>query len=139
MITDFLNGVGPSKILVYYQVQELNGNDDINSEPTLFVTTGDSDKLKEKGIFFWRNSPAGRKVNQQEPNDNDVIFGEVTPNVLVQVQNKIFFFFLNLFFVYKKRSIKLWNTCTNRYQNKCMKKKENGDSVKTKASKNLSN
>lgn len=54
MISDFLNGEGPEKILIYYQVQDLNGNDDMNAEPTLFVTTGEIDKLKEKAVYFLR-------------------------------------------------------------------------------------
>ena len=79
----FLEGEGSPKIIVCYQIQDTNNNDDIkdtSAEPTLFFTYGESEKLKEKAIWFVRMLPDNRKsVNLNETSDNEVIWGEITP------------------------------------------------------------
>ena len=83
LLEKFLNGDGPPKIIVCHQVLENQSNDDIKdnqSEPTLFITYGDTEKLKEKAVWFLRMTPDNRKqVNLTESNDNEVIWGEISP------------------------------------------------------------
>lgn len=86
----FLMGDGPSKIFIYYQVHEQTQNDDIkdngSSEPTLFITYGDKERLKDKAVFFIRNLPIEAKVKKiinLEPGcDDTVLFGEITANTI---------------------------------------------------------
>lgn len=74
---------GPTVIFVYYQVQDQpddpQGNQ--NADPTLFVTTGETDKLKDKAVYFVR-SPGTKVIRQDEASDNSVWYGEITPNCI---------------------------------------------------------
>ena len=67
------------------------GNDDIkdnNQEPTLFINYGEPEKLKEKAVWFIRMLPEHRKtVNLQEITDNEVLWGEVSPHCVAQLNN----------------------------------------------------
>ena len=57
LLEKFLEGDGPPKLIVFYQIQDTNNNDDIkdsSAEPTLFFTYGEAEKLKEKAIWFVR-------------------------------------------------------------------------------------
>jgi len=87
LIDEFLEGKGSPKIFIYYQPSDTNDgvadSNHINFE--LFITDGESDKLKEKAIYFFRNLPEGRAVNTGESYDNEVLFGEVSPNTIVQI------------------------------------------------------
>lgn len=52
------------------------------------MTYGDTEQLKEKAVWFLRNqAPDSKKkaVNLNEQCDNDVIFGEITPNTIPQL------------------------------------------------------
>ena len=105
-------GEGPTKIFFYYQVQEsvkisnflffffkfitffLNKkkkiqNDDMKdqgqNEPTLFITYGDKERLKDKAVFFFRNQAPGvpcKPIKLEDATDGDVICGEITCNTI---------------------------------------------------------
>jgi hypothetical protein len=67
MLANFFSADGPKKILVYYQVADSSNGDDIKdsgAEPTLFITNGDQEKLKDKAIYFVKNFPIS-KENQK--------------------------------------------------------------------------
>jgi len=67
----------------------------------LFITYGDKEKLKEKAVWFLRNvhPHAPRKaVKLEEPNDNEIIWGEITPHTIPQLRHlmkKVYVPFLN--------------------------------------------
>lgn len=51
----------------------------------LFLTYGDQERLKDKAVWFLRNLPNDSKKKQislTEQSDNDVLFGEITPNTV---------------------------------------------------------
>ena len=77
---------GPQVIFIYYQVQDQpddpQGNQ--NADPTLFVTNGETDKLKDKAVYFVR-SPDTKQVRVDESNDTSIWFGEITPNCIHQL------------------------------------------------------
>lgn len=92
MLSSFFSADGPRKILVYYQVVDIQGDEikEVGAEPTLFITNGDQEKIKDKGIYFIKNFPISKenqmqKVNLQEANDGEIIFGEISPKCLVQL------------------------------------------------------
>jgi hypothetical protein len=53
----FLDSEGPPKILVYYQSPDTGDNDQIPIDARLLVTYGDSEKIKDKAVWFMRNLP----------------------------------------------------------------------------------
>lgn len=56
----------------------------------LFITTGESEKLKEKAVFFTKFlGETKQKINIQEANDGEVLFGELSPNCLMQLNNAL--------------------------------------------------
>lgn len=92
MLESFFAPDGPRKILVYYQVIDIQGDElkEVGAEPTLFVTNGDQEKLKDKAVYFVKNFPITQepeemKINVQEGNDHEIIFGEIAPKCLVQL------------------------------------------------------
>ena len=91
LLEQFLKGEGPKKILIYHQVQDQISNDEIkeaNADPMLFITQGDTERIKEKAIYFIRNLPENKKtINLTETNDNEILFGEISSNVLMQLNN----------------------------------------------------
>jgi hypothetical protein len=93
-ITDFLRGKGSPKILIYRQSVESNHiSDDFidnhHHQPSLFLTYGDSVKIKQRGIFFYRNTGEGKTVNLSIANDNDVTFGEIGASPITSLDNII--------------------------------------------------
>ena len=88
MIDEFLEGRGAPKIFIYYQPQESTDGvaDQKDHHYDLFITDGESEKLKEKAVYFYRNVPEGRSINLSEVLDQDVIFGEISPNTIVQIE-----------------------------------------------------
>jgi len=58
-------------------------------EPTLFFTSGENEKLLDKAVFFSKFLPDGqkRRVNLAEANDGEVLFGEISKNCLLQLNN----------------------------------------------------
>lgn len=58
----FLDSEGPPKILVYYQTPDTGSENDHNViDPQLFITYGDTEKIKDKAIWFLRNLPENKK------------------------------------------------------------------------------
>lgn len=61
-INQFLDTEGPPKILVYYQTADTGSENDHNViDAHLFVTYGDSEKIKDKAVWFLRNLPENKK------------------------------------------------------------------------------
>lgn len=91
MLEKFLEGEGPPKLMFCYQVLDNQSSDEIKDnavEASLFTTYGDSEKLKDKAVWFLRMTPEHRKnVNLQEQSDNEVIWGEVSPQCVQQLNN----------------------------------------------------
>lgn len=58
----FLDSEGPPKILVYYQTPDTGSENDHNViDPTLFLTYGDTERIKDKAVWFLRNLPENKK------------------------------------------------------------------------------
>jgi len=50
-------------------------------DPQLFLTYGDLERIKDKAVWFLRNLAENKKkININEANNEEVLFGEVTPN-----------------------------------------------------------
>jgi len=88
VVSQFLGGgsSAPSKILFYFQrpdiVTESGELVDSEAEPRLFVTLGDSERLKSKAVYFVRNTAGSKGVSLSVANDTDVLFGEIGPSPL---------------------------------------------------------
>jgi hypothetical protein len=72
-----LDTEGPSKLLAYYQAPDTGSeNDDKLVGKQLLLTYGDSEKIKDKGVWFMRTLPENKKkININEGNNEEVIFG----------------------------------------------------------------
>lgn len=109
LIKDFLEGRGPAKVIIYFQ-QETPGQEydmrDVGSEPHLFLTSGENDKLNNKGVYFLR-MVEGRGVNLNDL-DSDVLFGEITQDTLKQINSMISNVFLPMV---KNMDKKDWREC----------------------------
>jgi hypothetical protein len=47
----------------------------------VFVTYGDSEKIKEKAVWFMRNLPENKKkIDLNVLSNEEVLYGEITPN-----------------------------------------------------------
>lgn len=58
----FLDGEGPPKFFAYYQTPDTNAeNEHYDAEPVLFFTFGDTEKIKDKAVWFLRNLPETKK------------------------------------------------------------------------------
>lgn len=58
----FLDSDGPPKIMVYYQTPDTGSENDHNViDPTLFLTYGDTERIKDKAVWFLRNLPENKK------------------------------------------------------------------------------
>lgn len=59
MLDSFFSANGPRKILVFYQVIDIQGDElkEVGAEPTLFVTNGEDERLKDKAVYFVKNFP----------------------------------------------------------------------------------
>jgi hypothetical protein len=69
-LAQFFSAEGPRKILVYYQVVDIQGDEikEVGAEPTLFITNGDQEKLKDKAIYFVKNFPISKDNTKQKVN-----------------------------------------------------------------------
>jgi hypothetical protein len=56
------------------------------------MTIDNTEKLNEKAIYFLRTIDKGKVVNMGD-NDSDVLFGEINPNVLEQLNLMMTFAF----------------------------------------------
>ena len=82
-LEEFLQGRGSPKLMIYYQPdggEEMDARDALN-ENRLIIARGDEIKLEGKGVFFLRTTQEGKPVNLDKI-DNEVLFGEITPNTL---------------------------------------------------------
>ena len=90
---DFIKGVGPSRIFVYYQnpykVNESNEIIETSTHPEFFVTDGEKVKLKGKGVYFVRTTPPGKPLNASGSNDNEVLFGEISEHTVTSLNTVI--------------------------------------------------
>jgi hypothetical protein len=115
MLNSFFSAEGPRKILVYYQVVDIQGDEmkEVGAEPTLFITNGDQERLKDKAIYFVKNFPISKdkleqKVNLQEANDTEIIFGEISPKCLVQLDKMMTHTYHSMF---HSMSAQDWGQC----------------------------
>ena len=89
-LEEFLQGRGSPKLMIYYQPdggEEMDARDALN-ENRLIIARGDEIKLEGKGVFFLRTTQEGKPVNLDKI-DNEVLFGEITPNTLDQLRGAI--------------------------------------------------
>lgn len=58
--------------MVYYQTPDTGSENDHNViDPTLFLTYGDSERIKDKAVWFMRNLPENKKkININEQNND---------------------------------------------------------------------
>jgi len=70
---------------MYYQITENNDEETVGKE--LFLNFGDTEKIKDKAVWFLRvSSPAENKKKfnfLEDGNDNDIIWGETNPNTIL--------------------------------------------------------
>ena len=82
-VSGFLDGTGASKLIWYYQVpEELNENGElvqVGTDPTLQLTSGDTDRITGKAVYFIRQNPKGVS---EKTIDADVTVGEVLTGAL---------------------------------------------------------
>ena len=78
----FLESEGPPKLLIYYQTPDTGSDNDQNViDPRLFITYGDTEKIKDKAVWFLRNLPENKKkIDFNQGSNEEVLFGEITPN-----------------------------------------------------------
>jgi hypothetical protein len=85
----FLKGTGPARVFVYYQtaykVTEANEIIDFPGHPEIYITDGEKERLKGKGIYFVRTTPPGKPVNPNGSNDNEVLFGEISEHTVTSL------------------------------------------------------
>jgi dynein heavy chain len=90
---DFFKGVGPQRIFVYYQTQfkisESGEIQDLGGHDEFFVSDGEKIKLKGKGVYFVRTTPAGKQINLNSANDNEVLFGEISEHTVTSLNTII--------------------------------------------------
>ncbi|KAL4465245.1 hypothetical protein ABPG74_001959 [Tetrahymena malaccensis] len=90
LLEKFLSGQNLNKIFAYYQVREQGQSKGIKNsddqDPVLFLTTGEIDQIQDKAVWFLniQNPAEHQKTSKQQQNfnDNDIIFGEITPNTI---------------------------------------------------------
>lgn len=86
----FLKGTGQGRVFVYYQTAyKITESGDYidypNTREEFYVTDGEKEKLKGKGIFFYRTTPVGKPVNPNGTNDNEVLLGEISEHTITSL------------------------------------------------------
>jgi hypothetical protein len=73
----FLDSEGPPKLMVYYQTPDTGSENDQNViDARLFLTYGDSERIKDKAVWFLRNLPENKKkIDVNTGSSDDVLFG----------------------------------------------------------------
>lgn len=86
---NWLKGTGPAHIFFYYQkpykLNEQTGEivEIAGSSDQFFVTDGEKEKIKGKGVYFMRCTvPAGKPITTSGTNDNEVLFGEISEHTV---------------------------------------------------------
>jgi dynein heavy chain len=100
---------------VYYQVIDIQGDElkEVGAEPSLFITKGDEERLKDKAVYFVKNfpitmEPRDMTINVNEANDDQIIFGEIAPKCLVQLDKMMTTTYHPMFHSLTKDD---WNLC----------------------------
>jgi len=90
-LSSFLQGMSVNRLFVYYQPHEVQNEAGEwvpqGQEPELFFTTGDSDQVRSKALFFVRNS--AKPINVEEGTDNTVLCGEITNSPLRDLETNL--------------------------------------------------
>ena len=95
MWEDFIKGVGPSRIFVFYQVPYRTGENGEIIEVSggvkeFIVSDGEKTKLKGKGVYFVRTTDSDTpKDISKGTHDNDVIFGEISEHTVTSLNSVI--------------------------------------------------
>jgi hypothetical protein len=71
------------------------------------MTIDNTEKLNEKAIYFLRTVEKGKSINMGD-NDGDVLFGEINPNILEQLNLMMTFAFQPLI---EKLDKDYWGEC----------------------------
>jgi len=85
---NWMKGTGPAHIFIYYQkpYKVLDSGEIVEnpgSTDQFFVTDGEKEKLKGKGVYFLRCTvPAGKPITASGTNDNEVLFGEINEHTV---------------------------------------------------------
>lgn len=78
-----MSGSGPPQLFVYFQPpQKTNEQGEVvpnGTECEFFVTDGDNIRLTHKGVYFLRTLPPGQPIKESVNHDQEVLFGEVSP------------------------------------------------------------
>lgn len=93
----FLKGTGPARVFVYYQtaykITETGEIFDYPGREEFYVTDGEKERLKGKGLYFVRTTPPGKPVNPNGSSDNEVLFGEISEHTVTTLNviiNQVF-------------------------------------------------
>lgn len=85
------------RVFVYYQtaykVTETGDIYDFGGREEFFVTDGEKEKLKGKGVYFVKTTPPEKPVSMNQSNDNEVLFGEISENTVTSLNiiiNRVF-------------------------------------------------
>jgi hypothetical protein len=85
----FLKGTGPNRVFVYwqtaYKITEAGDIQELPGREEWYVTDGEKERLKGKGLYFVRTTPPGKPVNPNLGNDNDVLFGEISEHTVTSL------------------------------------------------------
>jgi hypothetical protein len=90
-----MKGTGPAHLFVYYQmpytINEAGEVEDVKGahKPQFYVTDGEKEKLRGKGVYFMRCTPPGKGVNSTGQNDNEVLFGEISEHTVITLNTMV--------------------------------------------------
>ena len=59
----------------------------VNNEDEIILNMGEEDRLCKKACYFYRNLPEGKCVNFEVANDDEVLFGEISPDMIHQLDS----------------------------------------------------
>lgn len=89
MFDGFLKATGPARVFVYYQTPyKVTESGDIfhyEGREEFYVTDGEKEKIKGKGLYFVRTTPPHKAVNPNNGNDNEVLFGEISEHTVTSL------------------------------------------------------
>jgi len=133
MLDEFLSGKSTSaSIFVYYYPQnELEGElKDLHYDNNIFVTDGEHEKLRDKAVYFFRAVAEGKAVNLDNPCDHEVLFGELLPNTVIQLDSLVNNVYEPLI---QSLDVQEWGECEEESRNEFLSstKKFAGESAET--------
>jgi len=59
----------------------------VNNEDEIILNMGEEDRLCKKACYFFRNKPDGQAVNFEIACDDEVLFGEISPDMIQQLNS----------------------------------------------------